>query len=120
MLKNLSANNVFCIAIGGIGVSGLAELLHQNGVTVFGSDLSKNAQTKRLQSLGITVFDHHDAKNIDGADLVVYSSAVKQDNPERVAAIAKTACKLSSSSTSNCPVLSPINTFSPITSFFTR
>ena len=88
MLKNLSANKVFCIGIGGIGVSGLAELLHQNGVAVLGSDPSKNAQTKHLQSLGVTVFDQHDAKNIEGADLVVYSSAVKQDNPERMAAVA--------------------------------
>lgn len=87
-MEKLSANKVFCIGIGGIGVSGLAELLHRNGVTVLGSDLAKNAQTKRLQSLGITVFDQHDAKNIEGADLVVYSSAVQQDNPERMAAVA--------------------------------
>lgn len=84
----LPAKKVFCIGIGGIGVSGLAELLHQNGITVFGSDLSKNAQTEHLQSLGITVFDSHQAKNIDGAELVVYSSAVKADNPERAAAVA--------------------------------
>lgn len=88
METKLSASKVFCIGIGGIGVSGLAELLHQNGVVVLGSDPSKNAQTKRLQSLGITVFDQHDAKNIEGADLVVYSSAIKQDNPERMAAVA--------------------------------
>ena len=88
METKLSANKVFCIGIGGIGVSGLAELVHQNGVTVLGSDPSKNAQTQRLQSLGITIFDQHEAKNIDGADLVVYSSAVKQDNPERMAAVA--------------------------------
>lgn len=88
MLKNLSAKKVFCIGIGGIGVSGLAELLLQHGIEVVGSDLSKNAQTTRLQSLGITVFDHHDANNIKGAELVVYSSAIKADNPERCAAIA--------------------------------
>jgi UDP-N-acetylmuramate--alanine ligase len=87
VLKNLPTSKVFCIGIGGIGVSGLAELLHQNGVIVVGSDMTKNAQTKRLQSLGITIFDHHDAKNIEGADLVVYSSAVKADNPERIAAV---------------------------------
>ncbi|HLB56138.1 MAG TPA: UDP-N-acetylmuramate--L-alanine ligase [Coxiellaceae bacterium] len=88
MLKNLSASKVFCIGIGGIGLSGLAELLHKNGIIVAGSDPSQNAQTKRLQSLGITVFDHHEAKNIESADLVVYSSAVKADNPERCAAVA--------------------------------
>lgn len=86
MLKNFSANKVFCIGIGGIGVSGLAELLHQQGVRVAGSDLSNNAMTKRLQSLGVTVFDSHVAENIGDAELVVYSSAVKQDNPERLAA----------------------------------
>jgi len=86
--KLLSAHKVFCIGIGGIGVSGLAELMHQNGIIVVGSDPAKNAQTKHLQSLGITVFPFHDAKNIEGAELVVYSSAVKADNPERIAAVA--------------------------------
>lgn len=88
MRKKFLANKVFCIGIGGIGVSGLAELLHQQGVEVSGSDSSQNAQTKRLQSLGITIFDHHDAKNIAGAELVVYSSAIRADNPERLAAVA--------------------------------
>lgn len=84
----LSARKVFCIGIGGIGVSGLAELLHEKGVVVAGSDPSNNAMTKRLRSLGVEVFNHHDAKNIAGADLVVYSSAIKSDNPERQAAVA--------------------------------
>lgn len=88
MRKNLSASKVFCIGIGGIGVSGLAELMHQNGITVVGSDPVKNAQTEHLQSLGITVLSKHAAKNIEGAELVVYSSAVKADNPERIAAAA--------------------------------
>lgn len=88
MRKKFLANNIFCIGIGGIGVSGLAELLHQQGVVVSGSDASQNAQTKRLQSLGITIFDQHDAKNIEHADLIVYSSAIKEDNPERLAAVA--------------------------------
>lgn len=87
MLKNLPAGKVFCIGIGGIGLSGLAELMHKNGIIVAGSDPAINAQTKRLQSLGVTVFDYHEAKNIDGAELVVYSSAVKTDNPERCAAV---------------------------------
>ncbi len=86
MLKKLSAGKVFCIGIGGIGVSGLAELLHQQGYAVSGSDVSKNALTNRLQKLGITIFDTHDEKNIDGVDLVVYTSAAKTDNPERIAA----------------------------------
>lgn len=89
MLKNLSANNVFCIGIGGIGVSGLAELLHRQGVHVAGSDASKNTQTEHLKSLGITVYEGHDAKHIAGAELVVYSSAIQSDNPERIAAVEK-------------------------------
>ncbi len=88
MLTHFPARKVFCIGIGGIGVSGLAELLHQQGITVFGSDASNTPLTKRLQSLGITVFNQHDAKNIEGAELVVYSSAIKENNPERRAAVA--------------------------------
>ena len=87
-LTNFPARKVFCIGIGGIGVSGLAELLHQQGIEVSGSDASNTPLTKRLQSLGITVFNQHDAKNIEGAELVVYSSAIKEDNPERRAAVA--------------------------------
>lgn len=88
MLKKISANNVFCVGIGGIGVSGLAELLHQQGITVSGSDVSNNRLTQRLKSLGVTVYDKHEAHNINGADLVVYTSAAKLDNPERQAATA--------------------------------
>lgn len=88
MLTHFSARKVFCIGIGGIGVSGLAELLQQRGIAVSGSDAANNAQTKHLQSLGITVFNQHDAKNIEGAELVVYSSAIKESNPERRAAVA--------------------------------
>src|SRR3990167_1840526 len=80
------ARKVFCIGIGGIGVSGLAELLHQQGVSVAGSDASQNAQTKHLRSLGIPVFEKHAADNIGDAELVVYSSAIQSDNPERVTA----------------------------------
>ena len=82
------ARKVFCIGIGGIGVSGLAELLHQQGIAVSGSDSSNTPLTKRLQSLGMTVFNQHNANNIEGAELVVYSSAIKADNPERRAAVA--------------------------------
>src|SRR3990167_2313251 len=86
LLTHFPARKVFCIGIGGIGVSGLAELLHQQGIKISGSDLSNNAQTKHLQSLGIPIFNIHAADNICDAELVVYSSAVKQDNPERIAA----------------------------------
>jgi len=77
---------VYCIGIGGIGVSGLAELLHQQGVCVSGSDTTETAITKRLQSLGVTVFYSHDANNIGDSELIIYSSAVPESNPERQAA----------------------------------
>jgi UDP-N-acetylmuramate--alanine ligase len=84
--KSVNAKHVFCIGIGGIGVSGLAELLHHEGVCVSGSDPTPNALTNRLTSLGVTVFNTHAESNIDDADLIVYSSAVPKTNPERAAA----------------------------------
>lgn len=86
MSVKISAKHVFCIGIGGIGVSGLAEWLHLQGVRVSGSDTNETAITKRLQSLGITVFYEHNANNIMDADLVVYTSAVSKNNPERMEA----------------------------------
>lgn len=81
--------HVFCIGIGGIGVSGLAELLHQQGVQVSGSDITETAITKRLHALGIPVFYSHDTKNVGDADCVIYSSAVSKNNPERLYAAEK-------------------------------
>jgi len=71
------------IGVGGIGMSALAELLHQMGAQVSGSDLKENSQTQHLQGLGVTVLFPQDAKNItEGVDVVVYSSAIPQSNPE--------------------------------------
>ena len=78
------------IGIGGIGMSGIAEILVALGYKVQGSDLSENANVKRLREKNIQVFIGHDAKNIVGASAVVISSAVKNDNPELVAARKKT------------------------------
>jgi len=72
--------------IGGIGMSGIAEALHALGYHVQGSDIAENANVLRLRDKGIKVFIGHDAQNIEGAALVVVSSAVKDDNPELVAA----------------------------------
>ena len=85
-MSTISAKHVFCIGIGGIGVSGLAELLHHQGIKVSGSDPTPNALTNRLKSLGVTIFHEHAESNIQDADLVVYSSAVSKTNPERLAA----------------------------------
>lgn len=70
------------IGIGGIGMCGLAELLHNLGAVVSGSDASENANTERLNKLGVTVFKGHAAENIEGANVVVYSSAIGPSNPE--------------------------------------
>lgn len=74
------------IGIGGTGMCGIAEVLHNLGYEVSGSDLAESATTRYLQSVGIRVFKGHAASQIDGADAVVVSSAVKSDNPEVVAA----------------------------------
>lgn len=83
----ISAKHVFCVGIGGIGLCGLAEWLHRAGVSVSGSDTTETAITKRLVSLGIPIFYTHDEKNIVDADLLIYSSAVTEKNPERAAAM---------------------------------
>jgi UDP-N-acetylmuramate--alanine ligase len=74
------------VGIGGIGMSGIAEVLMNLGYTVQGSDASDNANVKRLRDKGAKVFIGHQDKNIDGADVLVVSSAIKRDNPELTAA----------------------------------
>lgn len=70
------------IGVGGIGMCGLAELLHSLGAKVTGSDVSENANTERLKTYGIKVYKGHQAENIGEADVVVYSSAIGPSNPE--------------------------------------
>lgn len=77
------------IGIGGIGMCGLAELLHNMGAKVSGSDLSENANTERLRELGIPVLRGHKADHVGDADVVVFSSAVQTTNPEIQAARAR-------------------------------
>lgn len=77
------------VGIGGIGMCGLAELLHNMGAEVSGSDLGENANTERLKSLGVKVMKGHAAENLGNVDVVVYSSAVAMDNPEVQAARAR-------------------------------
>ncbi len=72
--------------IGGIGMSGIAEVMHNLGYTVQGSDLADNANVKRLRDLGIHVFIGQKAENLEGAACIVISSAVKDDNAEVIAA----------------------------------
>ncbi|WP_029003450.1 UDP-N-acetylmuramate--L-alanine ligase [Azorhizobium doebereinerae] len=81
--------SIHFVGIGGIGMSGIAEVLHNLGYTVQGSDVSESANVKRLRDNGIAVTVGHKAENIDGAEVVVVSSAIKRDNPELLAARAK-------------------------------
>jgi len=74
------------VGIGGIGMSGIAEILLNLGYKISGSDLKSSAVTERLAALCATIFDGHDAANIAGSDVVVTSSAISIDNPEVVEA----------------------------------
>ncbi len=74
------------VGIGGAGMGGIAEVLLNQGYEISGSDLAENANTKRLQELGATVFIGHAAANVEGADVIVVSSAIRADNEELVAA----------------------------------
>lgn len=77
---------VHFIGIGGIGMSGIAEVLHNLGYDVQGSDMSESANVERLRAKGIDVFVGHQAENLGDSEVVVASSAIKADNPERQAA----------------------------------
>ncbi|MGZ3183596.1 MAG: UDP-N-acetylmuramate--L-alanine ligase [Telluria sp.] len=81
--------NIHFVGIGGSGMSGIAEVLHNLGYAVSGSDLGDNATTQRLAGLGIQVMKGHAPENIGAADAVVTSTAVSESNPEVVAARAK-------------------------------
>jgi UDP-N-acetylmuramate--alanine ligase len=74
------------IGIGGAGMSVLAEMLREQGIEVSGSDREESAKTRRLQDLGIAVHIGQSSRNVAGAHTVVYSSAIKPDNPEILAA----------------------------------
>ena len=75
------------IGIGGAGMCGIAEVLLNQGYAVTGSDIAESANTNRLTMLGATVFIGHEESNIEAADVVVYSSAVTEKNPEMRAAV---------------------------------
>ena len=82
----LNIGKLHFVGIGGIGMSGIAEVLHALGYEVQGSDLSDSANVKRLRDQGMKVFIGQEAKNIKDAAIVVISSAIKDDNPELKAA----------------------------------
>lgn len=83
----LRVRRVHFVGIGGVGMSGLAEILASVGLSVTGSDLREGEETRRLEALGIRVLTGgHRGENVAGADVVVYSSAVAEENPELSAA----------------------------------
>ena len=87
-LDELNNNaHIHFIGIGGISMSGLAHIAISNGCKVTGSDRTKSEITDRLESEGAVIYEGHDAKNIEGADLVVHTAAVKEDNPEMAEAV---------------------------------
>ncbi len=84
-----AVRNIHFVGIGGAGMSGIAEILHNLGYRISGSDQSESATTKALAAHGVRVAIGHDASNVEGADAVVTSSAVRSDNPEVIAARAR-------------------------------
>jgi len=86
ILPKKKYERIHFIGIGGSGMSGIAEVILNLGFTVTGSDIAKQETTKRLEELGAKVFYGHSPENPVGADLVVVSSAIREDNPELAAA----------------------------------
>jgi UDP-N-acetylmuramate--alanine ligase len=84
-----AVKHIHFVGVGGAGMSGIAEILHNLGYVVSGSDQADGAVTRRLAGLGIRIAIGHDAAHIEGAEAVVTSTAVKGDNPEVIAARAK-------------------------------
>jgi UDP-N-acetylmuramate--alanine ligase len=82
MVSFRNFQRIHMVGIGGIGMSGIAEVLLTLGYSVSGSDTKPSTITERLQNLGATIFEDHKAANVGGAHVVVISSAVKTDNPE--------------------------------------
>ena len=85
----LSIGTLHFVGIGGIGMSGIAEVLHNLGYVVQGSDISDSANVRRLREAGISVAISHAAENLGDAQVVIVSTAVKADNPEVLAARAR-------------------------------
>ncbi len=89
MYRKTKINHIHFIGIGGIGMSGIAEVLLNLGYEVSGSDIRKTEITRRLEQLGAQVYYQHQGKNIEGSGVVVVSSAIKEGNPEIHAAAEK-------------------------------
>src|SRR6202165_308771 len=86
MVSSRNCQRIHLVGIGGIGMSGIAEVLLTLGYSVSGSDTKPSNITERLQNLGATIYEGHKAGNVEGAHVLVTSSAIKSDNPEVVEA----------------------------------
>src|SRR5437764_7226772 len=86
MVSFRNFQRIHLVGIGGIGMSGIAEVLLTLGYNVSGSDTKPSTTTERLQNLGATIYEGHKASNVEDAHVVVVSSAIKADNPEIVEA----------------------------------
>jgi len=82
LTKHDIRNKIHFVGIGGIGMSGIAEVLFSQGYKIQGSDLLNNNNTKRLKKMGIKVFLGHSSKNLKNVNILVISSAVKNNNSE--------------------------------------
>jgi len=85
-MKFRKIKNIFFVGIGGIGMSGIAELLHNLSFNISGSDMNRNENVLRLQKIGIKVSIGHHPSNVNGNDALVYSSAIPMENPEIIRA----------------------------------
>ena len=82
MVSFRNFQRIHLVGIGGIGMSGIAEVLLTLGYSVSGSDTKPSPITERLQNLGATIYDGHQARNVVEAHVVDTSSAIKSDNPQ--------------------------------------
>ena len=83
-LKNF--RNIHCIGIGGIGLSAIAEILMSRGYHVSGSDMKESDITRKLAEKGATIYIGHDRSNVENVDLIIYSAAIAEENPEVIRA----------------------------------
>ena len=86
MINLSDYKNIHCIGIGGVGVSAIAEILLARGYNVSGSDMKQSDLTDRLAADGVKVYIGHSAENVENADLIVYSAAIAEENPEVIRA----------------------------------
>lgn len=82
MLDLKKVKNIHCLGIGGVGLSAIAHILISQGYNVSGSDMNSSEIVDKLKEAGAVVYSAHEESNVEGADLIVYSAAIGDDNPE--------------------------------------